>query len=85
MNLLSPLLNLSALARATGHKPTTLYNRLHKVGRHSPLSVSEMATLEQAIKADLFHNGLNQYQELLDYNDQLQAKLRAISGIVELK
>jgi hypothetical protein len=59
INLKSKLINLSLIARRLGIRSTTLYNRVHSVGRHSPLTEIELNKIEQIIKTELYGNLLD--------------------------
>lgn len=56
INLKSKLINLSLIARRLGIRSTTLYNRVHGIGRHSALTDSEIVTIEKIIKTELYGN-----------------------------
>lgn len=54
INLKSKLINLSLIARRLGIRSTTLYNRVHGIGRHSKLRDIELSKIEQIIKTELY-------------------------------
>lgn len=54
INLKSKLINLSLIARRLGIRSTTLYNRVHGIGRHSCLSDKEIEQIEKIIKTELY-------------------------------
>ncbi len=56
VNLKSKLINLSLIARRLGIRSTTLYNRVHGIGRHSCLSDKEIEQIENIIKTELYEN-----------------------------
>ena len=54
INLKSKLINLSLIARQLGIRPTTLYNRVHGIGRHTGLNENEIEQIENIIKTELY-------------------------------
>lgn len=56
INLKSKLINLSLIARRLGIRATTLYNRVHGIGRHAALSENEVTIIENIIKTELYEN-----------------------------
>jgi hypothetical protein len=53
LNIRSKLINWSEVARRLGISPSVLYNKLHGIGRHKPLTPTELIEIENLIRDDL--------------------------------
>lgn len=54
INLKSKLINLSHVARVLKIRSSTLYNRVHGIGKHKALDSFEIEQIENIIKSELY-------------------------------